>query len=277
MRLALTLMRRVLKFAERRDLVQRNVANAVEAPAGPTKPSNSITPNEARRIGPMITLSLHLGQRPGEVARLTRGAIDLDATPPVLHAAHSLQHIDEQIVLGPVKTATSNRTIALPPACVAALERQTEPQSRERHRDPWEWKNPLDLVFATEVGTPLIPSNVRSRPSPPARARTLPPPPPAPRCSEPHGRSRHANRGHHRHPWPPIDHHHGRDLPAPDGHHARSPPRRTLRGFSRQMNAQTNEFCLFAIREPSGELPQERARVAYVESLYSLTTLCDRE
>lgn len=170
MRLALTLMRRVLKFAERRDLVQRNVANAVEAPAGPTKPRSGITPDEARRllnaanshrIGPMITLSLYLGLRPGEAAGLTWGAVDLDATPPVLHVTHSLQRIDEQMVLGPVKTATSNRTIALPPACVAALERQTELQALERHKKLGEWKNPLDLVFTTEVGTPLNPSNVR--------------------------------------------------------------------------------------------------------------------
>lgn len=169
-RLALALMRRVLRFAERRDLVTRNVANVVEAPAGKTKSRSGITPDEAcrllqaansHRLGPLITLSLYLGLRPGEAAGLTWDAIQLDATPPVLHITHSLQRIEEKMVLGPVKTPTSDRTIALPPACVAALERQTELQALERHKNRGEWKNPLDLVFTTEVGTPLNPSNVR--------------------------------------------------------------------------------------------------------------------
>lgn len=122
MRLALPLMRRVLKFAERRDLVQRNVANAVAA-------------------------GLVGCHRP----RLQS---------PVLHVTHSLQRIDEQMILGPVKTVTSPRTIALPPACVAALERPTELQALERHKNRADWKNALGLVFTTEVGTPLNPSNV---------------------------------------------------------------------------------------------------------------------
>ena len=73
----------------------------------------------------------------------------------VLHVTHSLQRIGEQVILGLMKTPTSNRTMVLPPACVTALERQIEPQALERHRNREKWQNQMNLVFTTEVCTPL--------------------------------------------------------------------------------------------------------------------------
>ena len=79
--LTLSLIRRVLTFGQRRRLVVRNVADLVQTPAGaPSKERTGLSVEQARalleaargeRLGGLITLSLLLGLRPGEVAGLT--------------------------------------------------------------------------------------------------------------------------------------------------------------------------------------------------------------
>lgn len=80
MRLTLNLTSRVLDYAMRRDIVLRNVADHVRAPAGPTAERYGLTVEQARhllevaagyRLGNLVTLSLMLGLRPGEAAGLT--------------------------------------------------------------------------------------------------------------------------------------------------------------------------------------------------------------
>jgi integrase len=53
--------------------------------------------------------------------------------------------------------------VALPQVCVDALARQRQTQDADRSRAGRRWHNPNDLVFTTESGTPLDPSNVRRR------------------------------------------------------------------------------------------------------------------
>ncbi len=65
------------------------------------------------------------------------------------------------MVIGPVKTASSLRTLALPDTCVRALPEQAERQDADEAAAGRAWANPHRLVFTTDVGTPLDPSNVR--------------------------------------------------------------------------------------------------------------------
>lgn len=170
MRLTLNLARRVLAFAERRGVLVRNVAAVVEHRRGPATQRRGLTSEEARallaaacghRLEGLITLSLLLGLRPGEAAGLTWGSVNLDADPPTLRVAASLQRNGSALAMGPVKTASSRRTLALPSACVDALEQQIERQARDRRAAGQRWVNDHDLVFTTEHGGPLDPSNVR--------------------------------------------------------------------------------------------------------------------
>ena len=167
---ALGLTRRILRFGERRGTVIRNVASCVEAPRGPVAERHGLTPSQARsllaaakndRIGGLITISLLLGLRPGEAAGLTWSAVELDGETPTLKVQASLRRTPSGMVLVAPKTPTSRRTLALPGAAVDALRAQKDRQRVDREMSGDQWANDLDLVFTTEVGTPLDPSNVR--------------------------------------------------------------------------------------------------------------------
>ena len=61
----------------------------------------------------------------------------------------------------PPKTSTSRRTLEIPPPVVDALNKQSKLQAADAATAGKAWRNIYDLVFSTEVGTPLGPSNVR--------------------------------------------------------------------------------------------------------------------
>jgi integrase len=169
--LTLSLIRRILTFGQRRRLVVRNVADLVQTPTGaPSRERTGLDPEQARallkaargeRLGGLITLSLLLGLRPGEVAGLTWPMVGLDSTPPTVRIEYSLRRTADGMVLVPPKTASSRRTIALPQACVDALREQQARQAADAKAAGKQWANPARLVFTSETGSPLDPSNTR--------------------------------------------------------------------------------------------------------------------
>jgi len=170
MRLALNLTKRILTFAERRGILLRNPATTVQPQRGAATPRRGLTTDQARailtaaqghRLHALITLSLLLGLRPGEATALTWSRVDLHATPPTITIEASLRRDGNRMVLGPVKTTTSRRTLALPHTCVTALHDQKRRQDADRAAAGGKWANPDNLVFTTDVGTPLDPSNIR--------------------------------------------------------------------------------------------------------------------
>ena len=172
MRHVLNLCRRILALGERRGVVVRNVAAAVQAPRGPRRERHGLTVDQARallsaaaddRLGNLVTLSLLTGLRPGEAAGLTWGCVDLDGPQPVIHVHGSLRRTSAGMMLVDPKTPTSRRTLALPDAAVRALIDQHarhESDARESHVASAADLD-LDLVFTTQSGTPLDPSNMR--------------------------------------------------------------------------------------------------------------------
>jgi len=119
---------------------------------------------------------------------------------------------------GPVKTATSRRTLALPDACVDALERQIERQTRDRRHAGARWGR--RLRSRVHYGTRRAPRPLERPPRSPSRgpgrlARPRPPAPPAPRSSTPALRGRRPHRRDRRHSRPPLHHRDGRGLPTP--------------------------------------------------------------
>ena len=171
MRHALNLTRRVLRFGMSRDLVVRNIAEPVQARRGPTADRSGMTVMQARRLlavaandrlAHLITVSLLLGLRPGEAAGLTWEHVNTKENRPSITIAASLRRTPTgALVLAPPKTRTSQRTLEIPTPVVDALTAQLRLQDHDRLNAGPSWHNALDLVFTTEAGTPLDPSNVR--------------------------------------------------------------------------------------------------------------------
>lgn len=167
LRLVHSVLARALRWAERHGKVARNVATLVDTPAGPSKPSRSLTVEQAdallaatagHRLEALVVCSLMLGLRPGEALGLQWGAVDLDAG--TLQVRQALRRERGALVLGDPKTAKSVRTLNLPAQVTAALRTHRIQQAAERLSAGMAWSD-AGLVFASEVGTPIDPSNLR--------------------------------------------------------------------------------------------------------------------
>jgi integrase len=165
-----TVLADCLAHAERRGLVARNVATlAIMPKCEPAAVRRSLTPDEARallkaghedRLGALIAVGLMLGLRPGELTGLLWTDINLSSTPATLTVSGSMKRLpDSRLVRGNVKQSKAGlRTIALPPVLADILALHRDEQNKVRASANWPDDN---LVFCSESGTPLDPSNVR--------------------------------------------------------------------------------------------------------------------
>lgn len=158
---------RILRFAERRGKVMRNVATLVDVPAGPKKQGRSLTVAEAKalldaaagdRLEALYVTGLFMGLRPGELLGLPWVAVDL--TKGRLRVSQSLKREHNKLVVGEPKTLRSRRTLDMPDLAVDALTRHREEQDKERVAAGDLWVK-TGLVFTTSLGTPIDPSNLR--------------------------------------------------------------------------------------------------------------------
>lgn len=158
---------RILRFAERRGKVMRNVATLVDVPAGPKKRGRSLTVPEAKalldaskddRLEALYVTGLLMGLRPGELLGLSWAAVDLGKGR--LRVSQSLKREHNKLVIGEPKTLRSRRTLDMPELVVEALKRHRDAQAKERVDAGDAWQD-TGLVFTTAVGTPIDPSNLR--------------------------------------------------------------------------------------------------------------------
>src|SRR3954470_7925301 len=158
---------RILRFAERRGKVMRNVAALVDVPAGPRKQGRSLTVAEAKalldaaagdRLEALYVTGLLVGLRPGELLGLPWVAVDL--TKGRLRVSQSLKREHNKLVIGEPKTLRSRRTLDMPSLVVQVLKRHLERQDKERIAAADSWVE-TGLVFTTTSGTPIDPSNLR--------------------------------------------------------------------------------------------------------------------
>jgi len=162
---------RAIRYAEAHDLVGRNVATLIDAPAGQVgRPSRSLTLDQSlallqaaqeSRLNAYVVLSLTVGIRTEEARELHWDHVDLDGdpgaarpVPPSVAVWHSVRQG------GDTKTARSRRTLALPQAAVQALREHRKRQAEDRLAAGPMWQD-HGLVFASAVGTPLDAANVR--------------------------------------------------------------------------------------------------------------------
>ena len=156
-----------LAVAQSRRKVSWNVARVAEMPEtmAPAE-RRSLTPDEARdvlhaaeghRLEALFVTALMLGLRPGELTGLCWKDVDLEGGS--LTVAGSLKSERGHLRLGETKTKQS-RTLDLPAPVLAALRAHATRQKEERLKVGSAWRN-RGLVFTTEVGTPIDPSNLR--------------------------------------------------------------------------------------------------------------------
>lgn len=172
----LALLRMALGQAVKLDLVKRNVAQLVDYPKVEDKPSETLTPQQARILlesikghdqEALFSVGLALGLRKGEFLGLRWRDIDLEGR--CLTVNHALQRIvvdpkapkgqRSQLRLVEPKTKRSRRTISLPNVIVSQLVAHRERQNAARAFAGERWQE-TDYVFTSSIGTPIDPRNI---------------------------------------------------------------------------------------------------------------------
>lgn len=175
-RLARSILRRAIRWAEVEGIVNRNVAALANAVHVERPDGRSMSPEQAHtfldavrddRLEALYVVALSLGLRVSELLALGWDDVVLDPPEgrvPTLTIHRGLKRIKKVgLVIEGVKTKTSRRTIHLPAVTVECLQAHRLRQLAERLAFPGEWPEaPLgvDLVFRSATGTALDPSNV---------------------------------------------------------------------------------------------------------------------
>lgn len=159
-------LHRALADAERLGLVARNVCDLVQVPRVTRAEIHPLTGEQLRallaacrghRLEALYTLALATGMRRGELCALRWADVDLDAG--AIHVRRTVAWIDGRWVYGEPKSAKGRRRILLAAPAVEALRAHRARQLAERLALGPAWAEG-DLVFASEVGTPLSKTTV---------------------------------------------------------------------------------------------------------------------
>lgn len=144
--------------------IPRNMAPLVEPPTSAHSEITPLTVEDARalltaagssRLGARWVVGLSLGLRQGEALGLWWEDVDLAAG--VLRVRRQLLRPDKKgapLTFGPVKSARSRRTLALPGRLAELLAEHRDKQAVEREAAGAGWTD-ARLVFATAGGTPV--------------------------------------------------------------------------------------------------------------------------
>ena len=114
------------------------------------------------RLEALYVLAVHTGMRRGELLGLTWSDVDLKNASVSVRRTLTRTDNGKRVVLGEPKTKKSRRTIRLTPQAVETLRSHLERQLQDmeilgdRYQDQ-------GLVFTTNTGTPINPSNLRQR------------------------------------------------------------------------------------------------------------------
>lgn len=164
-------LNRAVKQAMARDRVKRNVVELCSVPCGQGgRPPGSLTLEQALALlqaavnTPMdayITMSVLTGARTEELRPLTWAHVDLKGNPAASPPRPPSVEVWRSVRRGgDTKTRASRRTLALPAACVAALDKHRGSQQEIFERVGLGWSNDV-FVFATAAGTEPDAANVR--------------------------------------------------------------------------------------------------------------------
>lgn len=162
-------LHKALKAAVADGLIPRNVAAGLKLPRLSREQIDPLDRDEARRLldaargdglEALYVLALNTGMRQGELLALKWDDLDLEAG--TLRVRRTLTKTGKAYATGEPKTRNSRRVIRLTAAAVEALRAHLSRQLEEMER-MGSLYCPGGLVFATEAGTLINPSNLRNR------------------------------------------------------------------------------------------------------------------
>jgi integrase len=165
-----TTIHNALEQAVKDGLLPRNVANAVKPPQLCKEEIQPLTPAQTKtlfeavggdRFEALYVLAVTAGPRQGELLGLKWEDIALDRGLPQVRRTLSGTNGGEPVFSDP-KTAKGRRSVKLTARAVEALKRHRERQLKEREEVAGLWQN-HDLVFPTQVGTPMSRHNLVAR------------------------------------------------------------------------------------------------------------------
>lgn len=162
-------LHKALKAAVADGLIPRNVTAGIKLPKLSREEIDPLSREESRclleaakgeRLEALYVLALHTGMRQGEILALKWDNVDLEAG--TLRVRRTLTKTGKVYAIGEPKTRNSRRVIRLTAAAVGALRTHLSRQLEEMERMGSLYQ-PGGLVFATEAGTIINPSNLRNR------------------------------------------------------------------------------------------------------------------
>jgi integrase len=163
------ILRRGLAEAVDWHLTQRNVADVVKPPRPVPKEIVALSTDETRRLldaaaedrlEALYVLAVHTGMRQGEMLALRWQDVDIENA--VLSVRRTLTRRGGKVAFGEPKTKKSRRSIRLTPQAVDALRAHLERQLRDMEILGDHYQD-QGLIFTTDTGAPINPSNLRQR------------------------------------------------------------------------------------------------------------------
>jgi integrase len=164
-------LHRALKQALRWGLVPRNVTEAVDLPKLVHEEVDALLPEEARafleaargdRFEALYVVAVTTGMRRSELLGLRWTDLTLDGVA-TLRVGRQLQRMrDGSGLKFAAPKGSKGRTIRLPARTVETLKAHRARQAEEKLKAGPLYRD-AGLVFATEIGTPLEPSNIDRR------------------------------------------------------------------------------------------------------------------
>lgn len=160
-----------MKQAVRWGMLARNPAKLVELPRQKRKEMQALSPKEAGeflkasaedRWGVLFEFALATGMRPEEYLGLQWKDVDLERGVVTIRRALVWRSIGGGWYFGEPKTSRSRRQMPLPASTLRALAQHRRLQAAERLKAGATYQQ-NDLVFATPVGGPLAPRNLKRR------------------------------------------------------------------------------------------------------------------
>jgi integrase len=167
-----TVIGKMLRSAEQRGLVARNVARLAKPPRdrGVARKIKAFTVDEVHELlaalegtrwHPVVVVGVTTGLRPQELLALHWPDVHLDGKAPYLSVRHAITHTGGAALKAP-KRERSYRTVPLTPEAVGALKSWRRTQAEERLRAGELWSDDwAGLVFTTEDGRPHRVDNYR--------------------------------------------------------------------------------------------------------------------
>lgn len=162
-------LHKALDQAVKWNMIPRNVTEAVKAPRPASEEMRTLTASQVQammkaacgdRLEALYVLAVHSGMRQGELLALKWA--DVNLRDGRLSVRRTITKSGGRLLLGEPKTAKSRRTVPLTAGSLSVLKAHRKRQLEEMMQRTGLWQD-NGLVFASEAGTLINPTNLRRR------------------------------------------------------------------------------------------------------------------